>query len=122
MARLVACTDCEKTFSNKQTSLDHYNSVHRGLNLHTCLYCDKKFGFKLNLSKHEKSEHSLDNVERKYGCGPCPVEQNFAELYDQNHETSQNPSKPSSARSAKRGRPKKINPEDKSAEGMGSAF
>ena len=86
--------------------MDHYNVVHRGLNLHVCMYCDKSFGFKLNLSKHEKSEHSLDNVERKYGYGY--TEQNLAELYDQSQETSQNPNKPSSGgRAVKRGRPKK---------------
>ena len=87
--------------------MDHYNVVHRGLNLHVCMYCDKSFGFKLNLSKHEKSEHSLDNVERKYG-NVTVTEQNLAELYDQSQETSQNPNKPSSGgRAVKRGRPKK---------------
>uniref|UniRef100_A0ABD2W164 C2H2-type domain-containing protein n=1 Tax=Trichogramma kaykai TaxID=54128 RepID=A0ABD2W164_9HYME len=63
-----ACTNCEKKFGWKSDLLKHQRIVHEGRKDYPCDKCEKKFGRKIQLLVHQRTMHE---GRKDYSCSEC---------------------------------------------------
>lgn len=54
------CPHCRKLLSQASSLLLHIRTVHRKIKQHTCNTCERSFGFKLNLTRHMRTVHQIN--------------------------------------------------------------
>ena len=67
--KMLACTFCNKLFSNKE-SLDLHAMSHGGDRPFVCNLCSRTFPFRYKLNAHQKEAHG----EKLYGCNQCSMQ------------------------------------------------
>ena len=77
------CSYCGKRYLLKSNYEDHLNK-HTGAKPYTCKLCNRRFGFRSMLMKHNIYIHSTD---RPYSCSQCHKAFKFQRLLD-NHMTT----------------------------------
>ncbi|CAB0030245.1 unnamed protein product [Trichogramma brassicae] len=62
------CENCDRKFGLKHQLLRHQKTVHEGLKDFACDKCDKKFGIKHQLLRHQKTIHE---GRKDFACDKC---------------------------------------------------
>ncbi|XP_069071868.1 zinc finger protein 773-like isoform X2 [Pleurodeles waltl] len=64
--RLYTCTECEKSFSRRESLIKH-SRIHTGIKPYECTECDKSFSRKEHLIVHKRTHSGV----RPYNCSIC---------------------------------------------------
>ncbi|CAB0035387.1 unnamed protein product [Trichogramma brassicae] len=75
--RDFACDSCEKKFGYKTVLLKHQRTVHEGRRDYSCDKCENKFGLISNLIRHQMTVH---DGHKDYACDKC--EKKFGKTAD----------------------------------------
>ena len=68
------CEMCGKSFTVKNSLLNHISAVHKGLKEHKCHLCNKAYGYKNILKAHIKNVHEQsDQPKKRYKCEKCDI-------------------------------------------------
>lgn len=77
---VVQCSICSKTVKRKELMKAHM-LIHTGLKNHKCMYCEKKFFQKNQVTRHVLSMHLITN----FNCKMCGFEMRVRQDYQKNY-------------------------------------